>query len=134
MPPAPSDRRATARVTARWAPLLLALAVGCRTWVHEPLRVAGAPTWAVRGHVRATRTDGTRVELTQVRIAGDTLRGALRTAGEGQGQPVAIPVDSVRDLERRRFSIGRTVGLYFGVMGAFFFLSHAVGSETGASR
>ena len=131
MPPAPLARRASRRLISHWA-LLLPLLVACRTWRAEPLPLGRAPDRAVRGHFRATRADGTRVELTRVRIEGDTLRGELRASeGEAQRTPVAIPVDSVRGIERRRVSVARSVGLYFGVMGVFFFLAHAVGAETG---
>ena len=136
MPPTVPARRAPRpRIVSRWALLLLPLTVACRTWRAEPLPVGGAPARAVRGHVRASRADGTRVELTRVRIARDTLRGEPRASGTGEAQrtPVVIPVDSLRGLERRRVSIERTVGLYFGVMGAFFFLAHAVGGETDAA-
>ena len=133
MPATAPARRAPRRTASRWAPLiLLPLTVACRTWQAEPLPVGGAPDRAVRGHVRATRADGTRVELTRARIAGDTLRGERRASGgEAQRTPVVIPVDSLRGLARRRVSIARTVGLYFGVMGAVFVVTHAVAAETG---
>ncbi len=57
-----------------------------------------------------------------MRVAGDTLRGERRSAGDGDGPraAVAVPLDSLRRLETRRVSIARTVGLYFGVMGVVF--------------
>ena len=139
MPPSPLVHRGAARRAAlRLVPLLAALVLGCRSWRAEPLPPPGAPAQDVRGPIRATRTDGTRVELTRVRIAGDTLRGERRTAdgGDVSGAPVAIPLDSVRGLERRRVSIARTVGLYFGVMGAVFLVMSAAEADDygGGSR
>lgn len=125
-------RAALRRAALRRAPLLVALVVGCRSWRAEALPAPGSPPRAVRGPVRATRVDGTRVELTGARIAGDTLRGERRTAHglDAPGAAVTIPLDSVRGLERRRVSIARTVGLYFGVMGAVFLVMSA--AEAGA--
>jgi hypothetical protein len=83
--------------------------------------------------VRATRTDGSRVELARVRVAADTLRGERRAAGRGDAArvAVAVPLDSLRRLETRRVSIARTVGLYFGVMGVVFLgMTAAEGGST----
>jgi hypothetical protein len=115
----------------RRAPLLVAFLAGCRSWRAEPLPAAGAPARAVGGHLRVTRADGARVELTRTRIAGDSLRGERRTpdGGDAARTVVTIPLDSVYRLERRRVSIGRTVGLYFGVMGAIFLVMSAAEAE-----
>jgi hypothetical protein len=124
-------RRAASRTS-----LLLVLALAaCRTWRAAPLPVAGAPDRAVRGHLRATRADGSRVELARARVARDTLRGEPRRAGDdGARPPVAVPLDSLRRLETRRVSVARTLGLYFGVMGAVFLGQTVVGAANDGSR
>lgn len=119
------------RAALRRATLLVPLVVGCRSWRVEPLPAPGSPPQAIRGPVRATRADGTRVELTRARIVGDTLRGERRAADgrDAPGTAIAIPLDSVHGLERRRVSIARTVGLYFAVMGAIFLVMSAAEAE-----
>jgi hypothetical protein len=129
--PAPSivDRVAQRRL----APLL-ALAVGCHSWQSEFLPRTGPAPRAVPGRLRATRTDGSRVELTRARLASDTLHGELRAVADGAAaRAVAIPVDSVRALDRRRFSIARSFGLFFA-LSAVGYLSTALvgGGEEGA--
>jgi hypothetical protein len=74
------------------------------------------------------------VELTRVRLASDTLHGELRAVADGAAaRTVAIPVDSVRALDRRRFSIARSFGLFFA-LSAVGYLSTALvgGGEEGA--
>lgn len=122
-------RRAGSRRTTL---LLVALSAACRTWRAEPLPVAGAPARAIPSRVRATRADGSQVELARARIAGDTLRGE-RWEIDRSGRPaaVAVPLDSVRRLEARRVSVARTAAV--GVAGAMV-LVFFVGSvlEAGA--
>lgn len=103
------------RLAGRYAVLLLlgAAPAGCRTWRAEPLPAAGAPARVVQGRVRATRADGSRVELVGARVGGDTLRGARG------GTEVAVPLDSVRRLEARRVSALRTGALVGGVLLTF---------------
>jgi|GEM_PF-2620474 hypothetical protein len=103
----------------------------CRTWRVEPLprSVGGgsAPERTIRGPVRATRLDGWRVELTEARVANDTLRGPARARAADSGAvAVAVPLDSVRALHSRRFSAGRTAGLVGGILAAWFALAFAV--------
>jgi hypothetical protein len=76
---------------------------------------AGAPTTLPR--VRVLRLDGSRVEVGQAYVRGDALYGERR-AGTAPGYRgvVAVPVDSVRRLEARRVSAGRTGALAGGVL------------------
>jgi hypothetical protein len=70
--------------------------------------------------VRATRPDGSRGELAEAHLEGDTLRGQLYEIPRGRGPvAVAVPLDSVRRLEARRFSGARTGALAGGVVLGF---------------
>jgi hypothetical protein len=98
---------------ARLRPLVLLLwLAGCHTWARATSRPAPAPSGAIEGRARATRADGSVLYLVGARVDGDTLRGQIDAApGERGPRAVAVPVDSVRRLDVRRLSVGRTAAL-----------------------
>jgi hypothetical protein len=102
----------------RLRPLLLLLCLSsCHSWVRQDFAPGAAPARAVGDHVRATRADGSRVELASASLAGDTLRGERWEIGrDGRRVAMAVPLDSVRRLEARRVSAGRTGALVGGVV------------------
>jgi hypothetical protein len=122
MSPVLLARRARSHATLRCALLVpLALMAACRTWRAEPLPAMGSPARAIGGHVRATRADGIRVELTRARVVGDSLRGEPRgRAAGGQRSETAVPLDGLRQLEVRRVSAARTTWLGIGVLASVF--------------
>jgi hypothetical protein len=103
--------------TFRLRPLVLLLCLtGCHTWARTDLSRAPAPDREPFEHVRATRADGSRVELVNARVEGDTLRGERWEIGrDGRRVQIAIPVDSVRQFETRKISGGRTTALAGGI-------------------
>jgi hypothetical protein len=106
------------------------LGAGCRTWQPVPPPSAGAPTTLPR--VRVLRADGSRVEVDQVYVRGDTLYGERRTGtAPGSREVVAVPVDSVRRVEARRVSGARTGalagGVLLGVAAAVYLFAYYVG-------
>lgn len=109
-------------------PPLLALAfalAGCSAWhatrlvapVPPPASDSGATYAAVPsrelGEVRVLRTDGSTIDLRHARIEGDSLVGETRRdALFGPGsRRVALARTEVRQVDRRDFSTGRTMGL-----------------------
>jgi hypothetical protein len=129
MPCSRARRRCAGRAAAL---VLLAVPGACRTWRTEPLPTAGAPARSVAARVRATRADGSRVELARARVAGDTLRGERRENGpSGRPSPVAVPLDSLRALEARRVSWPRTGALVVGALLAWFAVAFAALSAAG---
>jgi hypothetical protein len=104
-----------------------ALLAGCRSWHTEPLPTPRDSARVVNGHVRATRADGSTIELAGVRVAGDTLRGTVWATRRGtQPRTVAFPVDSVQRLEARRVSVGRTAALTGGLLAVYVLVAVAV--------
>jgi hypothetical protein len=119
----PAPHHTTRRDAARRAGALALLVAtsACRTWRAEPVPAGATPGRAVAAHVRATRADGTWLELREARVDRDTLRGVRWSAdGLTPATPTAIPLDSVRRLEARRVSTKRTVWLGVGLMSAVF--------------
>jgi hypothetical protein len=113
----------------RRASLLAATAflAGCQSWHTEPLPTPRDSARVVRGHVRATRADGSSIELAGVRVAGDTLRGTVwATRRSAEPRAVALPVDSVPRLEARRVSVGRTAALTGGLLAVYVLIAVAV--------
>ena len=95
--------------------LLPFFGAACQSWHTHPLPVVGGRDRAVPGHVRATRADGTRIELSRSSLVRDTLRGeAWRSRENGQPLALTVPVDSLRRLESRGVSGGRTLALAGG--------------------
>lgn len=135
MPLVPPSVRALGRAALHaFLLVLLALSAACRTWREVPVPATGSPDHAIGAHVRATRADGGRVELTRARVLGDTLRGEPRGGDAGaRRSETAIPLDGVRGLEIRRESVARTAWLGVGVLvAAFFVMSAAEGNAFGS--
>ena len=130
--PASSNRAAAMRI-ARLRPLVLLLWLpGCHTWARRDLATGPAPSGAVRGRVRATRADGRVLDLVRARVERDTLRGELYAAPPGRGpSAVAVPLDSVRRLDARRFSVRRTAALGGVLVGTWLLLLLAFLSAAG---
>ena len=101
------------RRTVAWALLFIYLPA-CTSW-----RVAG-PTPAEYlqnqrpGEIRITRINNSQVTLRAPALVGDTLVGTVG-GGLAQGDTthqISISLGEVRTLQVRKFSIGKTVGLY----------------------
>ena len=94
----------------------------CHTW--RPARGGAGPAAAVAAAggrpLRVTVAGGGRAVLRGARVEGDSVVAAR--AGRGLrrrgGARWAAPVDSVRRVERRRFSVVRTAALAAGAYAA----------------
>ena len=104
------------RRTLVWA-LLFAYLPACTSW-HV---VGPTPAEYVQsqrpGRIQVIRTDSSRVRLRRPAILGDTLVG---TVGGGlvrgdTAHQVRVALGDVRAVEVRELSIGKTLGLCFGV-------------------
>ena len=112
----------TRRRATRACHVLLAAALGvpgvggCRTWQAVPIPRDGSPAPSA-AHARLTRHDGRVDEVADARVEGDTMRAERYHSAPGPGRvAVAVPLDSVRDVEVRRVSWPRTLGLAAGVI------------------
>ena len=95
--------------------LLLALQLaGCSSWQPS---VAGPPRFAIQyeapDQVRVTRLNGDRLVIRNPTMRGGSINGTA------EGEAVNVPTSDVRQLEVRRFSGGRTVGLVLVVIPVF---------------
>jgi hypothetical protein len=104
----------------RSALLLVPLLLGCHSWQRQPLPTSGSPDQVIAGRVRAVWTDGAPTvatpELTRARLTRDTLYAEHYVIRRGRGPVmVTVPVDSIRRLEVRRLSWGRSLGLVLGI-------------------
>jgi hypothetical protein len=118
---------------ARLRPLVLLLWLpGCHTWARHDVAPGTAPGGAVvQGRVRATRADGSVLDLVRARVDRDTLRGELYAAPRQRPSAVAVPLDSVRRLDARRFSVRRSAALGVGLVGTWLVLLLALLSAAG---
>lgn len=69
--------------------------------------------------LRVTRSDGSRVVLVEPELQSDRIIGTYKL------QPLAIPMDSVRQTATRGFSTGKTVGLV-AILGGVLALTAAL--------
>ena len=106
--------------------LLLAAIPGgtaCRTWRPAELPRDGGsaqrPASAVSGRARLTYVDGRVEDVFAAYVDRDTLRAERYVITRAQGRvALAVPLDSVRALDVRRVSWGRTLGLAVGIYSA----------------
>jgi hypothetical protein len=92
----------------------------CRTWQPAPLPHVGGPARQTARHARLVHPNGRIEELKNVVIERDTVRAELRRPVAGRGS-VVVPLDSVRTLEVRAVSPGRTLAFAaaYGVLALF---------------
>jgi hypothetical protein len=95
--------------------LMTGLGTACRAWHTE--RIAPAPesvlTTRPPARIRLTRTDGSQIVLEHPVLVADTLLGTW--SSHGQRWNLRFPLTEIRQIETRRFSPVRTVGLGLGV-------------------
>ncbi len=95
--------------------LTAASGAGCQVWHTQPPAQMTASRQT--STLRVTRHDGSEVILEQPKIRGDTIFGIVRSyqsAGEAR-----IPLNDVRDVATRRFSVWRTATVVTGVATGF---------------
>jgi hypothetical protein len=108
------------RVNQVLAAMLLSLQVaGCAGWRPVPAPTAGSDQRQF-GRVRVLLTSGQTIELRHATMRPDTLVGVTRGSAlyfspfslqwvRAPGEQVAVPLDGVATVERRGFSLGRTL-------------------------
>jgi hypothetical protein len=106
------------------ATLLLWYLTGCTTWRVQNLTPQQIIDRWHPGSVRVTTADGSELVLHQPRIAaGDSLLGAT------DSMPKGLAISDVRHIAIRRFSVGKTVGLYLAIQTvAFIFANRGPGT------
>ena len=101
--------------TLAWS-LVLACLAACTSWrLAEP-----TPSQSLNNRprdIRVIRTDSSRVTLRSAVLRRDTLIGTVGgglTRGDTT-RTLSIPLADVRSIAVRRFSLGKTLGLYFAI-------------------
>jgi len=88
----------------------------CHVWTTAPALPAAAN--GISGEpriVRLTLTDGRVMDLRNPAIRNDSINGVIADGGS-----IAFPLGQVRQLDRPRFSGGRTAALVIGISAAAF--------------
>ena len=83
----------------------------CTSWRPVELPAPMSTEWAVRGVLRVSTEEGSRLRGDSAWMTGDTIR--LRSALRPQA---VIPRAAIARLERREFDGNRTVGLGIGLL------------------
>jgi hypothetical protein len=79
--------------------------LSCRTWVASPATPEQIESsFTPNDRLRITLADSTALTLTDVSIVADTIKGATITL---PGSRIAIPIESVKGLERMRKDYSR---------------------------
>lgn len=102
---------------------LLTSATACTTWRRQDLAPAPASSMPVPGTIRVTMRNGSRLTLRDARMQGDTLRAMLADATQAAGNgTVAVALSDIANVESRKLSGRRTVGLVAGSITAAYLL------------
>lgn len=98
------------RVRFAWIRAMFLLATGaCATWRPYDTGPSLQPGHSLPYQLRATRSDSSRIAVTDPFIRSDTLYGRI------QGDTVEVPLADVARLERSCISAWRTAGVLVGV-------------------
>lgn len=110
------------------AVVLLASAAGaCHSWRMRDIPSPGASP----GDTRVTLRDGTRMELHDAVIRGDSIQGFAPIGGNVQTDS-AVAVADVREFEVRRLDAVKTVGAMLLVVAPFTVLILVTGACFGS--
>jgi hypothetical protein len=93
--------------------ILVTTVTGCYTWQPYDIGATPAASHALPDSLRITRHDSSRVALNAPFVRADTLFGFHH------GDTVAVSFADIADLQRLRFSTGRTVVLALAPAAAF---------------
>ncbi len=94
---------------------------GCSTWGRRPAPIQPHRQF-VRGPVRVTRTDGSRIVLDRVTFGADGVTGREHARPHAR---IAIPASEVRRVEARRADPLRTSAVVLLTLGAFVAITGA---------
>ena len=96
------------------AVLLLALHVqACTAWQPSTVRPPQLIEEEEPSQVRITRTDGGRVTIQSPWVRADAIVGRGVRGSPRPWEERSVVVSDIRQIETRRFSPGKTVGLFF---------------------
>lgn len=94
--------------------ILLAYVPACTSW-HALPATAPAPTPDKPRTLRITLRDGSKLELLEAFVLGDSLVG--EQIYRYRRFRTAVPVGQIHATEERRVNVGQTVALVVGVVG-----------------
>jgi hypothetical protein len=93
------------------------LVAGCHSWRREAI----TPSTSYEAPRVRLRADGVPMQLENVRVEGDSLRGSRRFAGQ-PAESVAVALSSLKELEAWRTDSRKTFGFVAGVTIPFAFV------------
>lgn len=103
--------------------LALALSLaGCFSWKPYESAAPLSQSTGLPYRLRATLADSSRVELTSPFVQADTLYGRSGPRRD----TLALAITEVRQLERQRFNVWRTLGVTVGAPAAALVAAYAV--------
>ena len=98
----------TAGIRLLWGATALVIAA-CTTWQPLAQGVDGSRLARLPYALRVTRADGSRRAVLAPFVRGDTLFGRVAR------DMIAVPLADIQQLERERFSAGRTTALVLAI-------------------
>ena len=111
----------------RYVILLFALPlVGCGYWQAQPGNIREILADPELEHIRLTHTDGSRTEARLAQLQGDTIYGTRGGSGgitcyeAAPSCTLRLPIQQVGFVERRRFSIIKTLAMVIVPIGFVF--------------
>lgn len=142
--PKPRFRRLTAHSWLLAGVLVSPLLLSCTSWRLQQISPAQLISEKQPSKIRVTRSDGTRIVLTQPRLSGDSLIGSAigyvsvvppeggARVGVSTAEPLGIPLADVAGVSVRRTNAWLTSLLVLGVFaaGGAVFLINLANSQT----
>lgn len=116
---------------------LLVLQAGCSSWRVQPVAPAALLAEPPSSRVRLTLTDSSRVELHCPRLVNDTVVGVRRVTTTCMavgpvpaGDSLSVPLARVDSVAVRKGDVGKSIGLFFGVIAGVLVIFTAVCAAT----
>lgn len=124
-------------IRAGLAVLLLALHAGCSSWRVQPAAPAEVLAEQPHKRVRLTLVDSGRVEIHCPRLANDSVigvrsdtTGCRAIAPAAARDSVAVALSQVDSVAVRKADVGKSIGLFFGVIAGVLVIFTAVCAAT----
>jgi hypothetical protein len=112
------------------------ITTACASWQKQPPpvpRVVAEESHGRYPHVRVELTSGQRYDIYTPSVVGDSIIGLSKPASDSKAERIAVATSDVKNIERQKFSGGRTLVAVLAITVAVAAIVGAAASSSSSS-